>query len=236
MLFLLVMNKKDNPAPHYTGHRKRLIERYSKTGIDSLNDYEALELLLMHTIPRKDVKPLAKELLNCFGNIQSVLDSDIDDLKQVKGIGERSALLIKLVKDFGVLYLRERDIKRKRVVSPKDIVDYLRGFIGAKSDELFLAIYLNTNNEVLGEAVISEGTINQTTVYPRKVFEKALRIKALFIILIHNHPGGNLTPSKQDIELTKQLKTAGESLGIIIRDHLIITKDNYLSFFEKGLM
>ncbi len=226
-----------NKRPHYIGHRKRLRERYLRGGIYSLNDYEALEILLTYAIAQKDVKPLAKELIKTFGGVRGVLDAQLDNLTGVKGVGKQTALLIKLVKDIGgSLYLKEKHIKKAQIKSPEDIIDYLKVSIGSVKDERFLILLLNSRNEIIAEEVVSEGTVSHAHVYPRKVFENALKYKAVAIILVHNHPGGSLSPSAHDIRLTNNLKELADSLGIKIHDHIIVTNNGYMSFNEKGLL
>ncbi len=230
------MKKTDDKKAHYIGHRKRLRERYIKGGIHSIHEYEALELLLTYGIAQKDVKPVAKELLKRFNGFQGVFDAQIEDLIEVDGIGKQTALLFRLVKDLCTLYLKEKQLKKKRISSPEDIMDYLRVSIGSMKDEQFMTLFLNARNEVVAEEATGYGTVDHAVVYPRKVFENALRYKAVAMILVHNHPGGSLKPSARDIELTRKLKTAADGLGIKIHDHLIVTNTGYISFYEKGLM
>jgi DNA repair protein RadC len=222
--------------PHYHGHRERLKERYKKGGIDVLADYEALELLLTFAIPTGDVKPLAKELLKKFSSIQGVLDANNAALLEVKGVGKHSAMLLKIVKDIGSLYLRHKHVHKKTITDTNDILDYLKSIIGSSQDEQFLTFFLNASNEVIAEEVITKGTINHATVYPRKILESAIKHKALRLILVHNHPGGTLDPSYNDITLTGKLKTMALLFDIDVYDHIIITSKGYLSFKEKGIL
>ncbi|MBF0565188.1 MAG: DNA repair protein RadC [Nitrospirae bacterium] len=230
------MGKEGSETPHYVGHRKRLRERYKKGGIDALTEYEPLELLLTYVNLQKDTKPDSKLLLKRFGSMRGVMDAALDDLTEVEGIGEQTALLIKLVKDFTAIYFKEKIVVKKKVSSPLDIIDYLKVSLGSLKDEQFMSLYLNSGNEIVALEVISEGTVNHAVVYPRKIFEIALKLKATAVILVHNHPGGSVKPSDQDIRLTKLLKSAADTLGIIIHDHLIVTGNSYLSFVETGLM
>ena len=192
--------------------------------------------MLFRSIAQKDTKPLAKALLQRFGDLPGVLDSEVHELKEVKGIGESTALLIKLTHSLMERYMRERSFRRKKLSTPQAVVEYCRVSMGRLRDEQFRALYLNSQNEILSEELIQEGTVDQSVVYPRKVLEYALRHKASSIILIHNHPGGLLKPSRSDIELTKRLKSISEEMGIRIHDHFIITKDGYYSFHENGLL
>ena len=230
------MRKHSESTPHYIGHRERLRKRFLENGIKGLQDYEVLELLLSYGIAQKDTKPLAKALLQRFGDLPGVLDSEVHELKEVKGIGESTALLIKLTHSLMERYMGERSFRRKKLSTPQAVVEYCRVSMGRLRDEQFRVLYLNSQNEVLSEELIQEGTVDQSVVYPRKVLEYALRHKASSIILIHNHPGGLLKPSRSDIELTKRLKSISEEMGIRIHDHFIITKDGYYSFHENGLL
>ncbi|MCI4625671.1 MAG: DNA repair protein RadC [Candidatus Magnetoovum sp. WYHC-5] len=222
--------------PHYAGHRERLRQRYLKNGIDSLTQYEAMELLLTYAITRRDVKPMAKALIKKFKGIRGVLDADVEELTAINGIGIQAALLLKLIKDINTIYLKEKLITGQIVESPNDIIDYLKHAIGSLKEEMFMALFLNSKNEIVADEIISEGIVNHAVVYPRKLFENALKHKATAIIIVHNHPGGVLKPSENDIKLTKNLVNTANSLSIKIHDHLIVTNKGYLSFYEKGLI
>ncbi|KJU83922.1 DNA repair protein RadC [Candidatus Magnetobacterium bavaricum] len=230
------MTKVSAGKPHYLGHRRRLRDRYIKGGIHSLNDYEAVELLLTYVYSQRDVKPQAKDLLNRFGDIRGLLDAGIDDIIEVEGIGRQTAILIKLARDLVELYMREKLVTRQIIRCPDDIIDYLRMSIGSMKDERFMTLFLNARNEIVASEIVSEGTVNSTVVYPRKVFENALKHKATAMILVHNHPSGSLRVSDEDIKLTKNLKRTADSLGIVIHDHLIVTNDAYVSLSQKGLI
>lgn len=230
---MVIDNKK---WAHYYGHRERLRERYRKGGINALADYEALELLLTFAIPKGDVKPLAKDLLKRFNGIQGVFDSNADSLKEIRGIGNYTAVLLNIVKDIGSLYLRHKQVYKKTITKTTDIIDYLRSIIGNSSDEKFLTFFLNASNEIVGEEVIAIGTINHATVYPRKIIEEAFKYKALRLILVHNHPGGTLDPSHGDITLTTRLTSMANLFDIEVYDHIIVTSSGYTSFREKGIL
>jgi len=231
-----ITGDRDVKIPHYVGHRERLRTRYLKSGIDSLSEYEALELLLTYASPRKDVKSEAKELFRRFKGLKGVLDAPHEFLIEVKGVGSRTALLIKLVKDMGMLYLKEQQIKKQQFGKPAQIVDYLRVAFGSLKDEHFITLFLNANGEIVAEEIISVGTVSETVVQPRRIFEKALKHKAAAMIFVHNHPGGTLKPTVEDIHLTKRLLELSYGLGVKVLDHLIITSNGYTSFLEKGLL
>lgn len=222
--------------PHYHGHRARLRQRYLQGGAGALQDYELLELLLTYAIPRADVKPLAKDLLKHFGSFPGVLDASPATLMEVGGLTETAATLLPLVKACAAHYLKEGVLKRPRLSSLSALVDYCRTSMGGLADEQFRVIFLNSQNEIMAEEIVQEGTVNQTVVYPRKVLELALKHKATGLILVHNHPSGNLTPSAADLELTRSLVKASHALNLTVHDHLIISRHGYCSLAEKKML
>jgi len=222
--------------PHYHGHRARLRQRFLQGGPGALQDYELLELLLTFAIPQADVKPLAKQLIAHFGSLSRVLDAPPEALMEVHGVREYSAVLIRLVKAFAEGYLREEILARSKISSLSALVDYCRTAMGGLMDEQFRVVFLNSQNEIIAEEVVQEGTVNQTVVYPRKVLELALKHKATGLILVHNHPSGNLTPSAADLELTRSLVKASHALNLTVHDHLIISRHGYFSLAEKNML
>jgi DNA repair protein RadC len=222
--------------PHYHGHRGRLRNRFLQGGAGALADYELLELLLTFAIPYSDVKPLAKSLIQHFGSFNRVLDASAQDLMEFIGLREYSAVLIKLVKACSEQYLKEEALKRDQIKSLATLVDYCRTSMGGLPDEQFRVIFLNSQNEIIAEEIVQEGTVNQTVVYPRKVLELALKHKATGLILVHNHPSGNLTPSAADLELTRSLVKASRALNLTVHDHLIISRQGYFSLAEKNML
>ena len=229
-----MMNEKKQP--HYKGHRARLKKRYLASGIDALHDYEVLELLLFYAIPRKDTKASAKDLLKKFGSLKKLMDADPKETEALSGIGSQASLLIRLIKDLGTLYLQEKAMETTQISSTKALLDYCMASMGGLKDERFNVIYLNAQNRIIKTEVIQEGIVNQAVVYPRKILEIALKHKASAIILVHNHPSGNLKPSEADIRLTKALQDTARVLDILIHDHIIVGENRYFSFREEGLM
>ena len=201
-----------------------------------MQDYELLELLLTFAIPYSDVKPLAKQLIQHFGSFTRVLDATPEALMEVQGVRDYSATLIRLVKACAEYYLKEEVLERPRISSLSALVDYCRTAMGGLPDEQFRVIFLNSQNEIIAEEIVQEGTVNQTVVYPRKVLELALKHKASGLILVHNHPSGNLTPSAADLELTRSLVKASRSLNLTVHDHLIISRQGHFSLAEKNLL
>jgi DNA repair protein RadC len=214
-----------------------LKDRFSRAGLDSFKDYEVVEFILSYSLARKDTKPLAKDLMRVFGSLRVIVEAPVEKLKEVKGLGEHSALLFKLIKAASERYLRDRVIKSQNVItSPGDLLTYCQSKMGWLKDEQFRMIYLNTRNQVIEEEVLQEGTVDQTVVYPRKVMESAIRLKATALILVHNHPGGSPYPSPEDRELTRTLAQAAKNLQIKVHDHLIIGQEGHFSFLENNLI
>lgn len=226
----------DEKKPHYHEHRKRIKEKFKKSGLENLHDYEALELLLTYAIPRRDVKPLAKALLEKYGDFRGVMDAPVDDLISFPGLGEHSAVLVKVTKECSDLYLKKRVVKKPRVCCAPDLINYCRMTMAGLKDEQFRVVFLNTQNEIIEIEVIHEGTIDQAVVYPRKVMERALYHKAAALIFVHNHPGGKVRPSYADKEITTSLVSAAKSMDIEVHDHFIIGKEGFFSFRDSGLI
>jgi DNA repair protein RadC len=222
--------------PDYLEHRKRIRSRFIKSNGKGMSDYEFLELLLTYAIPRKDVKPIAKQLLSSFGSFSGVLDADKKDLEQIKNVGEVSSVLIILVKKLMELYLEDVLFDRNVLSSPKMVVDFARLKISGSKDELFLCIFLNTKNEVIDYDIVQEGTIDQVILYPRKLIERAIIHKASGIILIHNHPSGHAEPSSEDKILTNEIISSAKLFDLRVLDHIIVSKGGYFSFKENNLI
>jgi DNA repair protein RadC len=223
-------------TPHYKDHRQRLKKKFIDSGIDAFHDYEALELLLTYAIPQKDVKPLAKDLLREFGSIKGIIDADMNGLKKMNGISAHTALLIKLVKEIGVLYLKEKAKEKPQITCTKELLNYCKTNMGGLKDEQFCVIYLDAQNKITDIEAIEEGIVNQAVVYPRKVLENALKQKASAIIMVHNHPSGHVKPSDADIRLTKTIQETAKVLDILVHDHVIIGENRFFSFREEGLI
>ena len=201
-----------------------------------MHDYEILELLLTYAIPRKDVKPIAKNLIVRFKDLNGILDASLAALEETPGMGAHSATLIKLVKEMSGLYLAGRMEKRNLLTSPERVVSFARMKLAGLPHEAFMVIFLNSQNEVLAHETVNEGTIDQVAVYPRRIVEKALARHAAGLIVVHNHPSGYTAPSEDDIRLTRSLKDAAQLLGIRLLDHMIVGQSGHFSFLEKGLL
>lgn len=225
----------DHPHDH-KGHRERLRKKYRNSGMDAFHDYEALELLLSYAIPRGDVKPPAKALLKTFGSIKGVIDADMADLEKVRGIGFASAVALKLFKDLCALYLKQQAMEKPQITCTSELVNYCKTALGGLKDEQFRVIFLDAQNRIIDVETIQEGIVNQAVVYPRKVLENALKQKASAIILLHNHPSGNVRPSDADIRLTRSIQETARVLDILVHDHIIIGENRFFSFREEGIM
>jgi UPF0758 protein FN0909 len=232
------MNEKDSQ-----GHRERIKEKFLKNGIDGFAEYEILELLLTYCIPRKDTKPIAKELLNKFKSLDNVFKADFDKLSAVDGLGKNSIAFLKLIGDLPSIIYKD-ELKNKKLVdketlkiSNKDILlKYLRNKIAYEEIEKFYVLYLSSSNEVIEFEENSVGTLDRSSVYPREIYKKIINLNAKSVILAHNHPSDNITPSKCDIELTNEIAKGLKNFGALLIEHIIITKNSYFSFLEEGLI
>ncbi len=222
--------------PDYLGHRKRLRERFRKNGTEGMHDYEVLELLLTYAIPRKDVKPIAKDLLKRFGSLSGGLDAGQKELEEVANIGPISSTLIRLVKETCGIYLAEKMRNKDVLSSPQAVLDFARVKLAGLPHEAFMVIFLNAKNKVLDYKVLQEGTVDRAVIYPRRMVEEALAHHAAGIILVHNHPSGDSEPSPEDKQLTRSLTEAARTIDLRVLDHIIVGKEGYCSFLESRLM
>jgi len=218
------------------GHRKRLRERFLRGGLDGFLNYEIIELLLTLGTPRKDCKQQAKQLIKKFKGLNGVLEASKEELRQIKGIGSSNILGIKIFQELLKKSLKEKIPKKITLGSPKEVVDYLREKIGKEKKEYFLILSLDARSNLINIKTISIGSLDANIVHPREVFKKAIECSAASVILVHNHPSGDPEPSEDDLEITKRLTEAGKILGIIILDHIIVTKNGFIDFKEEKLM
>ncbi|WP_322867310.1 DNA repair protein RadC [Aquicoccus sp. G2-2] len=223
--------------PSYiTDHRKRLRARFMAGGAAALPDYEMLELLLFRAIPRRDVKPLAHKLLQTFGDFNSVVTASPERLAQIKGIGEAVICELKLVEAAAARLARARILQRPLVSSWEALLDYCQTTMAHREIEQFRVLYLDRKNVLIADEEQAKGTVDHVPVYPREVVKRALEINASALILVHNHPSGDPTPSQEDITMTGKIEEAARALGITLHDHLIIGKSTQLSFRSEGLL
>lgn len=222
--------------PHYHGHRARLRQRLLEKGGESLADYEVLECLLFGAKPRGDVKPLAKALIDRFGSLGAVLAAAPHDLQKVTGMGEASAAALKVAAEAGRRMAREEVIDRPVLSSWDKLLKYCRTALGHEKVERFHLLFLDRKNVLIADEVQQRGTVDHTPVYPREVVKRALELGASALIMVHNHPSGDPTPSRADIAMTQEVKEAAEKLGIAVHDHVIISKSGHNSFRSLGLL
>lgn len=226
------MEKKD-----YFGHRERLRNRYIESGYKSLNDYEVIELLLTFVRPRVDTKPIAKKLLNKYGTLENIFKADKKELLNFSGLGEKSSFFLKFIGDISAYSFQEKVRKNKvSLKNKREVINYLRNTIGFSKNEKFKVLFLNVLNEIIEIENLFEGTIDKSTIYPRKILERALYYNARNIIFVHNHPSGKVSPSEKDIEFTRDMKDFFKIVDINVIDHIIITENSYFSFLEKGII
>lgn len=222
--------------PHYFGHRQRLRERFMTGGPEALADYELLELLLFQSRPRGDVKPLAKALIQRFETFAGVLAAQPAELATVDGIGEASIVALKTVQAAALRMSRQELIDRPVISSWKKLLEYCHAAMAYEKVEQFRLLFLDGKNALIADEVQQRGTVNHTPVYTREVVKRALELGASAIVMVHNHPSGDPTPSKDDIAMTKEVAAAAEKLGIALHDHLIIGRKGHSSLKSMGLI
>ena len=217
-------------------HRKRLRDRFMSGGADALPDYEMLELVLFRAIPRRDVKPLAHALLEQFGSFNAVISAPLDQLSVVPGVGEAVICELKVVEAAAHRLARSRVAQRPIVSSWDALLDYCHTAMAHRDIEQFRVFYLDRRNTLIADEEQARGTVDHVPVYPREVVKRALHLNASALILVHNHPSGDPTPSQSDIDMTIQIETAASALGITLHDHIIIGKSCETSFRAQGLI
>ena len=224
------------PKPHYHGHRDRLRERFKEGGLSALADYELLELCLFRSIPRRDVKPIAKELIAVFGSFAEVIAAPVHRLTEIKGISDNTALELKILQAAATKLGRDSVLGRPILSSWNALLDYCRSAMQFERIEQFRVLFLDRKNRLIADEVLGQGTVDRAPVYPREIIKRALSLEATAIILAHNHPSGDPTPSGADIKMTQDVISACKGVNIAVHDHLIIGRDNIASFKTLGLM
>jgi DNA repair protein RadC len=228
-------DNKDQPAetPHYHGHRERLRERFHAAGPDALSDYELLEMVLFPALPRRDTKPLAKSLLKTFGSFAEVIHAPAARLREIDGIGDASINQLKLIAAAASRIAKGELKQRTALSSWNDVIDYCRTSMAFADKEQFRLLFLDKRNRLIADEVQQTGTVDHTPVYPREVIKRALELSATALILVHNHPSGDPTPSQADIQMTQAIINIATPLGISVHDHIIVGKNGHASL--KGL-
>ena len=230
------MAEPEKETPHHTGHRARLRDRFLENGPGAIADYELLEMILGFGIPRRDVKPLAKQLIHEFGGFSGVLSAKVEELKEVKGLGETAIAAIKATYA-GALRMGMDKITDKPVLSSwESVLDFCQTSMGYHKIEQFQLLFLDKKNRLIANEIQQQGTVDHTPAYPREIVKRALNLGASALILVHNHPSGDPKPSQADKDITKVIVNAAQSVGVSVHDHLIIAKGKYFSFRAEGLM
>ena len=232
---LFEQEKPSDETPHYHGHRKRLRDRFLKDP-KSVPDYELLEIILFAASPRSDVKPLAKELIAKFGSLTKLLTASAEEIMRVDGVSEAAAAAIKAAAEASSRLLLYQAKEKPVLNSWVKLLDYCKAEMGHLKKEQFRILFLNSKNMLIADEVQQEGTINHTVAYPREIVKRALELSASSIILAHNHPSGDVTPSRADIDLTMQIINAAKALDVKVHDHLIISESGHFSFKSNGVI
>lgn len=231
------MPESDQDLTH-AGHRQRLRQRFKKTGLDGFADYEVIELILTLAIPRTDVKQPAKQLIKRFGNLRGILDAPIEEMRGVDGLGEVTPVALKIIRSAATLYLQQAAESVDSLADSQRLAEFWRMRIGSLANEVFQVAYLDSGYRLLRDGVeeLEQGTVDRAAVYPRRVIESALRRGAAAIVLAHNHPNGNVTPSEHDKLLTRAIVLAAETVHLKVLDHLIVSIDEVFGFRKAGLL
>ena len=223
-------------APHYIGHRERLRERFRKGGNAALNDYEFLELILFRAMPRRDVKPIAKALLARFGTFADVLAARPERLDEIAGLGDAAIAELKIVEAAARRLAQSAMEKRRNLGSSSAVLDYCRTAMAYIDHEEFRILFLDKKNQLLADEVQGVGTVDHAPVYPREIMRRALELSATALLLVHNHPSGDPSPSTADIAMTMQIASLGKALNIVVHDHIIIGRHGHASFRSMKLL
>ncbi len=222
--------------PHFLGHRERLRERFREAGPEALPDYELLEMVLFRAISRGDTKPLAKNLIAKFGSFAEVISAAPERLKEVDGVGDAVTTELKLIRAAALRLMKGGIVNRPLLSSWSAILEYCRASMAFQDKEQFRILFLDKKNQLIADEVQQEGTVDHTPVYTREVMKRALELSASAIILAHNHPSGDPTPSLADIDMTRKIIDAGMKLGIAVHDHVIFGRGGHTSFRASKLI
>ncbi|MGB2579992.1 DNA repair protein RadC [Elusimicrobium simillimum] len=226
------MDEKEKPSYH--GHRERIKAKFLAHGLDGFLEHEVVELMLTYSIARKDTKPIAWDLLKKFGSLSGIMDATVQELMEVNGIGKETAVFIKfargLVKKYSYDVIKNTDIIR----TPEDVATYCRASLASAKEEVFEVIYLTVRNTIIKTEILSMGEIDRASISPRKIIEGALKAKAVGMVLVHNHPSGDPSPSSEDISFTREVIKAASVMGILVHDHIIVARGGYHSLRAKN--
>jgi len=222
-------NSKPEEEPHYLGHRERLRERFYSAGADALSDYELLEMALFPALPRRDTKPLAKMLTKTFGSFAEVVHAPVARLREIDGVGEAAINQLKLIAAAAHRVAKGEVNSRNALSSWNEVIDYCRTSMAFADKEQFRLLFLDKRNQLIADEVQQTGTVDHTPVYPREVIKRALELSATALILVHNHPSGDPSPSQADITMTKAIIDIAKPLGIAVHDHIIVGRGGHAS-------
>lgn len=228
--------RSSGQVPHYHGHRKRLRDRFMTAGETALADYEMLELILFRAIPRRDVKPFAKELLAIFGDFNRVISAPATRLSQVQGMTPEIVTEFKIVEAAAHRLARARVLNQHAVSSWDQLMTYCKTVMAHRDTEQFRILFLDRKNMLVADEAQAKGTVDHVPVYPREVAKRALELNASALVLVHNHPSGDPTPSRADIDMTRQIENAVRAVGVTVHDHVVIGKETDASFRSLGLL
>ncbi len=219
------------------GHRERLRKRFEKSGFDGFNDYEVLEFILIYSIPRKDTKAISKDLFERFGSLKGILSGDIEELKQIDGLGRQTVIFIKVLNEFIKFYFEHQAEKNEiQFTTLEQIAAYLEGTIGNNKYEVVKVLYLNSQNKMLHTEIVSEGTVNESYLSTRKIVVTALKYDCTSVIVAHNHPSGVPEPSRYDDTITLKIAEALKMVDINLQDHIIISSEGFYSYRQEGIL
>ncbi len=219
------------------GHRERLRNRFEKSGFEGFNDYEVLEFLLTYSIPRKDTKELSKNLFERFGSLKEILAADTEELKKIDGLGRHSVLFIKAMDEFIKFYFEQQVEKNEiQFTTLEQTAEYLNATIGNQKKEVVKVLYLNAQNKMLHTELVSEGTVNESYLNPRRIVETALKYNTTSVIVAHNHPSGVSEPSGYDDTITQKIAEALKVVDIDLQDHIIIASEGFYSYRQEGII
>lgn len=223
-------------VPHYLGHRERLRQRFLSGGADAMPDYELMELALFAAVPRRDVKPLAKALIARFGNFAEAIAAPRERILEIEGASEGVATQLKVIEAAALRLAKTQLLGRPALTSWNALIDYCAAAMARAPREEFRVLFLDRKNTLIVDEVQSSGTVDHTPVYPREIVRRALEVGATALILVHNHPSGDPTPSRADITMTRDVADAARALGIVVHDHLIVGRSGHTSFKALGLL
>ncbi|WP_298911890.1 DNA repair protein RadC [uncultured Algimonas sp.] len=229
-------DKIKTSKPHFHDHRTRLRDKFARRGAEAFDDYELLELILFQALPRIDTKPIAKALIGEFGSLAEVVAAPIGKLTKIKGIGPNAAQHLKILQQVGIRIGQSSIINRPILSSWNALLDYCRAAMQFEGREQFRVLFLDRKNTLLADEILGQGTVDRAPVYPREIVRRCLVHEATAIILVHNHPSGDPTPSRQDIDLTQSIIETAKAIDVTVHDHLVVGRKDVASFKMLGLM